>query len=244
MKTIEIKIGEQIAQFTTKSVTFRGKEFFYSKMTDVAHDADSSTYSFTYEGELIVFPYEKKDLKVLSVIFAQVQNLQPKAVNTKENSSSGELSEKKETQDIDRADAVHQSPQHEENTEKTEAEKPLETIDSTQEQSLATTDKKSAKQAEKERKQAEKARKKAEKEKLKSEKNNDSENAGDEKDNYKSKEKIKKSLIIFAGVIGIVAVMAVAYYFIFGTSSNPSAGPNSTESQQYDDIDELINDLQ
>ena len=32
MKTIELKAGQQIAQFTTKSVTFDGKEFFYSRM--------------------------------------------------------------------------------------------------------------------------------------------------------------------------------------------------------------------
>ena len=38
MKTIELKAGQQIAQFTTKSVTFDGKEFFYSRMSNLTHD--------------------------------------------------------------------------------------------------------------------------------------------------------------------------------------------------------------
>ncbi|MEI3516870.1 MAG: hypothetical protein V8R50_06040 [Clostridia bacterium] len=43
----------------------------------------------------------------------------------------------------------------------------------------------------------------------------------------------------------IIAALSVAAYFIFGTSNNPSSNnPGSKESQQYDDIDELINDLQ
>ena len=59
------------------------------------------------------------------------------------------------------------------------------------------------------------------------------------------KTKLKKSLLIFAAVLVIVAALSVAAYFIFGTSNNPSSNnPGSKESQQYDDIDELINDLQ
>ena len=59
------------------------------------------------------------------------------------------------------------------------------------------------------------------------------------------KAKLKKSLLIFAAVLVIIAALSVAAYFIFGTSNNPSSNnPGSKESQQYDDIDELINDLQ
>ena len=59
------------------------------------------------------------------------------------------------------------------------------------------------------------------------------------------KTRLKKALLIFAAVLVIVAALSVAAYFIFGTSNNPSSNnPGSKESQQYDDIDELINDLQ
>ena len=38
MKTVELKIGNQTAQFTTKSLTYNGREYFYSRMTGVAND--------------------------------------------------------------------------------------------------------------------------------------------------------------------------------------------------------------
>lgn len=59
------------------------------------------------------------------------------------------------------------------------------------------------------------------------------------------KTKLKKSLKIFAIILAAVIVISAVYYFVFGTSKAPSdAGPNSTESQQYDDIDQLIDDMQ
>ena len=75
MKTIELISGSQKAQFTTKSVTFNGKEFFYANMSDVADHADDCFYTFTYDGELHTLPYEKKDAKILNAIFSQVQNM-------------------------------------------------------------------------------------------------------------------------------------------------------------------------
>lgn len=59
------------------------------------------------------------------------------------------------------------------------------------------------------------------------------------------KTKLKKSLKIFTIILAVVLVLSAAYYFVFGTSKAPSdAGPNNTESQQYDDIDQLIDDMQ
>ena len=78
MKTIEIISGGKKAQFTTKSVTLDGKEFFYSRMTSVACDAESHCYKFTYEGETILLPYEPKDAKILNAIFKQVQTIEEK----------------------------------------------------------------------------------------------------------------------------------------------------------------------
>ena len=58
------------------------------------------------------------------------------------------------------------------------------------------------------------------------------------------KAKLKKAFIIFAAVICLFIILAVVYFFVAGTSSNPNVGPNSNETQQYDDIDGLIEDLQ
>ncbi len=75
MKTVELKIGNQTAQFTTKSLTYNGREYFYSRMTGVANDPVNHNYAFVYDGQVIVLHYDEKDLRVLNAIFGQVKNL-------------------------------------------------------------------------------------------------------------------------------------------------------------------------
>lgn len=58
------------------------------------------------------------------------------------------------------------------------------------------------------------------------------------------KAKLKKGFIIFAAVIALFVILGVVYFFVAGTSNNPTVGPNADETQQYDDIDGLIEDLQ
>ena len=75
MKTIEITSGDQKVQFTTKSVTFDGKEFLYAHMTNVIHSTEKRIYTFTYDGEVKLLPYDEKDEKTLNAIFGQVQKM-------------------------------------------------------------------------------------------------------------------------------------------------------------------------
>ena len=59
------------------------------------------------------------------------------------------------------------------------------------------------------------------------------------------KKKLKKSIITFGIVVAAIAVIAVIFFLIFGTSKDPSpVNPSSTDSNTYQDVDELINDLQ
>ncbi|MBQ4596529.1 MAG: hypothetical protein IJB14_06100 [Firmicutes bacterium] len=75
MKTIELMISGQKAQFTTKSVTFDGKEYFYSNMTHLDHSPVVRTYRFEYDGEAKLLTYEKKDAKIMAAIFSQVYKM-------------------------------------------------------------------------------------------------------------------------------------------------------------------------
>ena len=58
------------------------------------------------------------------------------------------------------------------------------------------------------------------------------------------KKKLKKSFLVFAAVLAAFIILGVVYFFVLGTSNNPTVGPNSNETQQYEDIDSLIEDLQ
>lgn len=303
MKTIELKAGQQIAQFTTKSVTFDGKEFFYSRMSNLTHDPATQKYYFTYDGESKILPYESKDAQILTAIFSQVLKLQAaKAAQahaakvpaqTAQQTPQAPVQDQAQQEEIPvtpqtphavdvRAAAEMAQPAPEPAEQAPAAGQATAAEQASAEEPIVFTDKKAAKQAEKERKKAEKAAKRAEKERLKAEKaakkagkvaepetpaeggsqaqetgaqtsdliGTPAESAAEPKeltDEEKTakKTKLKKSLLIFAAVLVIVAALSVAAYFIFGTSNNPSSNnPGSKESQQYDDIDELINDLQ
>ena len=291
MKTIELKAGQQIAQFTTKSVTFDGKEFFYSRMSNLTHDPATQKYYFTYDGESKILPYEAKDAQILTAIFSQVLKLQAakaaQAHAAKMPAQTTQQTPQAPVQDQAQQEEIPVTPQTPHAVDVRAAAEMAQPAPEPAEQAPAEepivfTDKKAAKQAEKERKKAEKAAKRAEKERLKAEKaakkagkvaepetpaeggsqaqetgaqtsdliGTPAESAAEPKeltDEEKTakKTKLKKSLLIFAAVLVIVAALSVAAYFIFGTSNNPSSNnPGSKESQQYDDIDELINDLQ
>ena len=88
MKTIEIKTGSQTARFTTKSVTFDGREFFYANMSHVTNDVENHTYTFTCGDETKTLPYEEKDAKILNAIFSQVRQLEEKRHAAGENSEA------------------------------------------------------------------------------------------------------------------------------------------------------------
>ena len=82
MKTIEIISGAQKAQFTTKSVTLDGIEYFYINMSDVRNDKLNRVYTFVYDSEVKAVPYEEKDAKTLAVIFGQVRAMEKSAKRT------------------------------------------------------------------------------------------------------------------------------------------------------------------
>lgn len=291
MKTIEIKIGGQPAQFTTKSLTFNGKEYFYSNMTSVMNDDENHNYAFAYDGQVIVLPYEAKDSKILNAIFGQVRNLPKKnAAPTAAAKASGslesaspanqtdtsgsnlfsgnpeavrqtqpesiksepirvsEIVEPSEAPTLQNAEASEQKSEKEQHEPDTPSQDTEDLLKSNSEAANAAPSgssklSKEEKRAEKERikaeKKAEKERMKAAKAELKGSGSSENKTRDPEK-----KEKLKKSFIVFGIIIAAFVLISVVYYFVIGTSSNPNLGPNSTESQQYDDIDELINDLQ
>lgn len=246
MKTIELMINGQKAQFTTKSVTLEGKEYFYSKFTQLDHSPIVLTYKFECDGEEKLIRYEKKDAKILASIFSQVHKL----IELKKEKAAEQPAEpaKDEEQPAEPA-KVEEQPAESVKTEDTE------TSDAMDEMVKATI----ALNKEREKKEAEKAAKKARKKAIKEAKKNgtplpeeDKKEDGRETSSEdtapmdpEKKKKLKKSLIVFGIILAVIIALSLIYYFVFGTSNAPSnGGPGVTESQQYEDIDQLIEDLQ
>ena len=75
MKTIEMKVGGKVVEFTSKSLIIDGTEYFYSKMSDIKHSASKHVYAFTYEEKVRYLQYDPKYEKGLKVIFSKINAL-------------------------------------------------------------------------------------------------------------------------------------------------------------------------
>ena len=271
MKTIELLINGQPAQFTTKSVTIEGKEYFYSKITQLDHSPIVLTYKMECDGEEKLLRYEKKDAKVLTVIFSQVHKMielkKAKAAEKPAAETPAKVEKHVKAEEPAKVEPVKaeqpadaEAPAAAEETASANVKEPAKTetagtSDDMDEMVKATI----ALNEERAKKEAEKAEKKARKKAIKEAKKNgtpipeeftkkDGKEAGSEEAlpvDPEKKAKLKKSLAIFGIVIAVIIALSVIYYFVFGTSNAPTdAGPGVTESQQYEDIDQLIEDLQ
>lgn len=234
MKTIEITSGDQKAQFTTKSVTLDGKEFFYAQMSNVIHSTEKHVYSFTYNGEIKFLPYEEKDAKTLNAIFSQVQKLTAQ----KRGAAPQPALESAAPQRPTAAPETPAPPNTDVPSEKTAASK-QDTVTAapvrvTDVMNGSVKDPSGNAIASKEGK-PEDAKGTA--------KTKDTDETPEVDAEQKARR--KKSLTVFAIILGAVLVLSVIYYFVVGTPSAPAPiNPNGSESQQYDDIDQLIDDLQ
>lgn len=249
MKTIELMINGQKAEFTTKSMTFDGKEYFYSNMTNLHHSPIILTYSFDYDDETKLLTYQKKDTKIMAAIFSQVHKLeeQRSAKAAAEAAKKAEAEKAAETED--KTIEAPAAETVEEAAEK-KAEEPTETEPP---EKTDVTKAEDTEKAAEEKPVDEKKDKKSIKEIFASLKPKKEASAEGENGEVKEKEpmdpekqaRLKKSLKIFAIVLAVIIAASIVYYFVFGTAKAPSdASPNNTESQQYDDIDQLIDDLQ
>lgn len=238
MKTVELKIGNQTAQFTTKSLTYNGREYFYSRMTGVANDPVNHNYAFVYDGQVIVLHYDEKDLRVLNAIFGQVKNLARQTASFTQPQQAPQQTAAPQTQvQVSQQPVAQQAPQAQTGDPSAADNAPL-----------SKAELKAQKKAEKERLKAEKRAAKGRDRKAPSAVvTNDDEHAAAERTPEEKairKEKIKKSLIVFGIIIAAFALISIIWFAKFGTSDKPTMGPNSTQSQSYDDIDELIDELQ
>lgn len=252
MKTIEITIGGHKAQFTTKSLTLGGRELLYANMSQISHDPENHIYRFTYDGKRIALPYEAKYAKVMTAIFTQVQALEAQKMSWTQalsgihpNENPQPAAENKDEHDAAQPEAGFNVRAQVEGQENNSSE---DTYDNANGQLSENADASEASGKEETPKKSLKERF-ASKKKEKAEASADSKvsevNPEEEPADPEKKKKLKKSLKIFTIIIAAVIAMSAIYYFVFGTADSPSeSNPNNTESQQYEDIDELIDDMQ
>lgn len=262
MKTIEIKSGDQIVQFTTRSVTLDGKEYLYADITELYHSPVVHTYQFECYGDVKKIVYDKKDAKILNAIFSQVKKLEVQKQETAKPAQQPApvVEEKPAQQPAPAAEEAHvaETPAEETPAEEkaeeapAEAEEKVEESEETKEEAKeeATAEEEKAKKTAKETFGSLKARGQEMINKIKkSAKGDTAEGVEGETEKEpmdpEKKERLKKSLRVFGIILAALIVVSVIYYFVFGTPNDPTdTNPTNIESQQYDDIDQLIDDMQ
>ncbi len=309
MKTIEMKVGGKVVEFTSKSLIIDGTEYFYSKMSDIKHSASKHVYAFTYEEKVRYLQYDPKYEKGLKVIFSKINALGHKkaeaaaAVAAKEvaapaaavaapaiDVAAAAPAEEAAAPAIDVAAAapgeaaqpageeILQTGAEEVGAQIADAvpavETPAEIAADVVEAEAVAPAAEPAKAPEEESvfdfpAEVETAPAETPEEVVSGEATAEVETDqpaemtevaadGETDENDTSlmsadtaaaagdpakKGSLKKSLIIFGCIIAVIGILSIIYFTAFGTADNPTSGPNSTESQQYDDIDELIEDL-
>ena len=234
MKTIEMKVGNSVVYFTTKSVTIDGAEFFYGKMSEIKHSASKHVYAFKYNDEVRYLPYDPKYEKALKAIFAQVNSLHHDGVTGKTSAPVSESTnatpvEGSESTTVEASNVSEATSEVDDNAANTEiAQMVAGSLMSSDDNSSA--DDSSEEESENYELKAEEAGSLM------------GEHAFSTEDADK-KGKKRKAIIVLAAMIVLIGLLSVGYFMIFGTSSNPSTSTNSTQTQQYDDIDQLIDDL-
>lgn len=270
MKTIEILSNGQKVQFTTKSVTVNGKEHLYSHITELRHSEAKRVYGFKCDDEVIMLPYEEKDAKTLKVIFSQVQQMHrhpapakagqaqapAKAEPAPAEAAQAPAEPAVEETPVAEAPVVEEAPVAEEvPAAEVPAEVPAETPAEVPAEETAEETPAEPILSAKEKKRLEKEKRKADKEAAKREKLAKKaaaatggtvayEEAAEQMDPVQKSARFKKAIIIFCIILAVFVLLGIAYYFLIGPASDPQIGPNSTDQTQYNDIDDMINDLE
>ncbi len=239
MNTIDYIAKGQKVQFSTKSVNINGKDYAYTGMTAIKHSSTKHLYLFKYEDSWCLLPYNEEDEQKLKALFSRIAALNAKRAETRTEKIVSESAHVTAPQ----APKIDVKTIMERTVEPIPAEEPIQEKTAVEpvaeEPAEAAAVEEPVKEKIVEEKPAEGTAEEKSAEEVPAEEPAEGIYPPEER-----KSKLKKSFKIFAAVIAAFIILAVVYFFVAGTSNNPTVGPNSDETQQYEDIDGLIEDLQ
>ncbi len=239
MNVIEFKANGKVFLFTAKSLIIDGQEYSYTGMSAIKHSSAKHTYIFRYNGAWQQLVYNPADALKLGTLFARIVKMnqtrlarqqaaeraapvkqaftvQPSATITGTESFAEALSKAIRESDAKIAASDHPAEARAETPAEAQAEAPAE------EKEVKTEGTKIATEKTEEMIPAEVLT----------------------PEQAEKKSRLKKALIIFSVIIGLFVLLGVGYFFVFGPTNDPIINSDTNQEQQYNDIDELIEDLQ
>ena len=229
MESIKFNAKGHSVEFSKRTLTIDDKVYSYTGISQVKHSSAYQAYLFRYNGEWVKLFYDEPHGNVVAALFRKIN-----AMNER-RAAKARATQSIDTSAIAAALAAAEE-KAEEKAEKPAEEKPVE--ETTEEPAEVPAEEPEETQAEKpeapaeEKPAEESAEKPAEVP------------AEEDAEAAAKKAKRKKAFIIFAVIIALFIIAGIIYFLTIGTTNDASQGPNIDETHQYNDIEELIEEMQ
>ena len=235
MDTIRLSANGHDILFSKKSVMIDGEEYLYTGINAIKHSSAKRVYLFKYEDNWHPLYYSEADANRVDAVFKKIADLNSKraqAAKALAGQASGQAEgTAAEEQTAGQAEGTAAEGTAAEEQTAGQAEGTAAEGTAAEEQTAEVTSEAGESAAE-----------------APSEENAEETEAGEsEKETIPAaerKSKLKKAILIFAIIIVLFIGAGIAYFFVIGPANDASQGPAVDETHQYNDIQEMIEDMQ
>ena len=256
MDTIKLSVDGHEISFSTKSLTIDDKVYLYTGISAIKHSSAKKLYLFKYEDSWHKLPYEDKDQKKVATIFRRVAEMNAKrsakaeaaypAKAVEDNAEPADADEINKT-DVDTVtDTLSGTAAEPAAAEPETAEPEAEGSESDEAAEASLTEEESPAEDKGEESEGGETEETESNEPAEAEGDESAKAEGDSPELSESelrKKRLIKAFAILAVIIALFVLAGVAYFFIFGTSNDASQSPNTDSTHEYNDIDELIDEM-
>lgn len=256
MDTIKLSVDGHEISFSTKSLTIDDKVYLYTGISAIKHSSAKKLYLFKYENSWHKLPYEDKDQKKVATIFRRVAEMNAKrsakaeaaslAKAVEDNAKPADADEINKT-DVDTVtDTLSGTAAEPAAAEPETAEPEAEGSESDEAAEASLTEEESPAEDKGEESEGGETEETEGNEPAEAEGDESAKAEGDSPELSEAKlrkKRLIKAFAILAVIIALFVLAGVAYFFIFGTSNDASQSPNTDSTHEYNDIDELIDEM-
>lgn len=256
MDTIKLSVDGHEISFSTKSLTIDDKVYLYTGISAIKHSSAKKLYLFKYENSWHKLPYEDKDQKKVATIFRRVAEMNAKrsakaeaaspAKAVEDNAEPADADEINKT-DVDTVtDTLSGTAAEPAAAEPETAEPEAEGSESDEAAKASLTEEESPAEDKGEESEGGETEETESNEPAEAEGDESAKAEGDSPELSEAKlrkKRLIKAFAILAVIIALFVLAGVAYFFIFGTSNDASQSPNTDSTHEYNDIDELIDEM-
>ena len=256
MDTIKLSVDGHEISFSKKSLTIDDKVYLYTGISAIKHSSAKKLYLFKYEDSWHKLPYEDKDQKKVATIFRRVAEMNAKrsakaeaaspAKAVEDNAEPADADEINKT-DVDTVtDTLSGTAAEPAAAEPETAEPEAEGSESDEAAEASLTEEESPAEDKGEESEGGETEETESNEPAEAEGDESAKAEGDSPELSEAKlrkKRLIKAFAILAVIIALFVLAGVAYFFIFGTSNDASQSPNTDSTHEYNDIDELIDEM-